>query len=53
MTDNEAIVVWNDLVKKHGDNLPDPEQCPREFAHLLNLYMYERYLNEHNKNPQG
>lgn len=26
------------MVDLYGDRLPDPEQCPREFAHYVMLY---------------
>ena len=48
-TDKEIINVWNDLVRIYGDDLPDLEHCPNEFAYRLKLYYYERYLNEFNK----
>lgn len=38
--------IWNDLVAMYGDKLPNPEQCPREFAHLLKLYMYFNYKEQ-------
>lgn len=51
-TDEEIINVWNDLVRIYGDDLPDPEHCPNEFAYRLKLYYYERVLNEFNKTNQ-
>lgn len=53
ITDEEIMVVWNDMVRIHGDSLPDPIHCPNQFGYLLKLYYYERYLNEFHKNPQG
>lgn len=53
-TYEELVEIWNDMVRIHGDRLPDFDHCPKEFAYLLKLYMYDRKMkNEKHSNPQG
>jgi hypothetical protein len=32
--------LWNELVAHYGDDLPDPEQQPKEFKYYVKLYTY-------------
>lgn len=54
-TYEELVEIWNDMVRIHGDRLPDFDHCPKEFAYLLKLYMYDRKMKNEkfNSNPQG
>lgn len=40
MTDQEALKIYEEMVKLFGNNLPDPDQCPREFAYYVTLYKH-------------
>ena len=37
-----------EFLEIYGDRMPNPENCPKEFNHLLRLYMYERSLLQNN-----
>lgn len=41
-TDQE---LWDALVKKYGDELPDPEQCPKQFKYYVMLFLYQEWLD--------
>jgi len=38
--------LGQELIAEFGDRLPNPEQEPIRFKYYLNLFFYERYLNE-------
>lgn len=46
MTNEQLEKIGNDLVEMYGDELPDPEHCPREFQYILKLYMYYNFERE-------
>lgn len=58
MTDEQIIDRYNAMVAHYGDLLPDPEHCPKEFYHYVQLFSYftntdsgENRANE--PEPQG
>lgn len=34
------------LEEMYGDDLPNPEHCPKEFNHILKMYMYYNFEKE-------
>ena len=48
LTEEQIREMMEHLEKEYGDNLPDPEHCPREFAHIVKMYLY--YRGEHVSN---
>jgi hypothetical protein len=32
--------IYPELVKKHGENLPDPEHEPMQFLNAVRMYLY-------------
>lgn len=42
MTDEEMIQIYNEMVERYGDRLPNPEQQPIEFKYYLKLFLYYR-----------
>lgn len=40
MTDEQIIDTYNAMVEHYGDLLPDPEHCPKEFQHYVNIFKY-------------
>lgn len=37
MTDEKALAIYERLKEKHGDNLPDPDHEPIQFAHCVKM----------------
>lgn len=35
--------IYPELVKKHGENLPDPEHEPMQFLNAVRMYLYYDY----------
>lgn len=33
-------LLWDKLVKHYGDELPDPEQQPKQFRYYVKLFQY-------------
>ncbi len=46
MTDEQLEMIGNAMVEHYGDMLPDPDHCPKEFAHYAKLFMYNNNLKE-------
>ena len=42
--------IWDALVKKYGDELPDPEHCPKQFKYLVKLYLFQQSLQQGKEN---
>ena len=40
MTDEQALTIYNRMVEKYGDKLPDLEHCPKEFEYYVRLMKY-------------
>jgi hypothetical protein len=40
MTDEQALAIYNRMVEKYGDNLPNPDHCPKTFEYLVRLMKY-------------
>ena len=40
MTDSEVLELYEEMKKIYGENLPDPEHEPRQFAYFVKLYKY-------------
>ena len=45
MTDNEVLDIYNRMVERWGDALPNPDHCPKEFAHYVRLFTYTENAN--------
>lgn len=37
MTNELALAIYKKLKQKHGDNLPDPDHEPIQFAHCVKM----------------
>lgn len=37
MSDELALAIYEKLKQKHGDNLPDPDHEPIQFAHCVKM----------------
>lgn len=37
MSDEKALAIYEKLKQKHGDNLPDPDHEPIQFAHCVKM----------------
>ena len=46
--DQDLERIGKDLEEMYGDDLPNPEHCPKQFAYILKLYMYYRGENVNN-----
>lgn len=40
MTDEEALKIYEEMMKMFGDKIPDPDHSPREFAFFVKLYQH-------------
>jgi hypothetical protein len=40
MTEHEAEIIYNDLVRLFGDRLPNYEREPRRFAYCVKIYKH-------------
>ena len=40
MTDEQALTIYNRMVEKYGDSLPDFEHQPKIFAYYVMLMKY-------------
>lgn len=40
MTDEEAKVLYDGLVKEFGDQLPNPDHSPQSFAYYVKMYEF-------------
>ena len=38
--------IYPELVKKHGENLPDPEHEPMQFLNAVRMYLYYDYSEQ-------
>lgn len=44
MNEQQLTDIWNGMVAVYGDELPDPDHCPRQFKHYLKLFMRFHYM---------
>lgn len=42
MTDEEVLIVYNDIEKWYGKPLPNFEHEPMQFAYIFKLYKYHK-----------
>ena len=40
MTEHEAEIIYNDLVRLFGDRLPNYEREPRRFVYCVKIYKH-------------
>lgn len=40
MTDTEILKIYEELVEIYGDDLPNFENEPKQFAYILKLHLY-------------
>lgn len=40
MTNDVILRIYADLLEEYGDDLPDFEHEPKQFAYILKLYLY-------------
>jgi hypothetical protein len=50
MTDEDYNNIGNGLIAMFGDKIPDPNNEPMRFKYYVQLYFYERFLNEQRNN---
>jgi hypothetical protein len=42
MTDEEVLKLYDEMVKRYGDKLPNPDHCPQEFQYYVKLFLYDK-----------
>lgn len=46
MTNDEILKIYDNLLEMYGDDLPDFEHEPKQFAYVLKLYLYYEHTND-------
>lgn len=52
MTDEQALKFYEELVEHYGDNLPNFEHYPKQFAQCVKLFRYYKSNQNEDSNLQ-
>lgn len=46
MTDEEVLKLYDEMVERYGDKLPNPDHEPKQFQYYIKLFLYDKKVRD-------